>query len=230
MANTAGEARRQLSAALANGFDAGFAPQSRVIPSREPRRSAVLILFGELDKIPAAPNGARSVSAEVDVLLTRRADHMRHHPGQIAFPGGGAEAGDGNPAETALREAEEETGLDPAGVEVVGTLPAIHVAVSHNLVTPVVGWWRYPSPVAADRSESVEVYRVPVAELLRPAARGTSVLSTGTHTFRGAAFQLGPQFGGHLVWGLTGMLLASVFEGVGWAEPWDRTREFQVPR
>lgn len=228
MANTAVEARRQLAAALAKGFDHGISPQTTTTLRRELRHSAVLILFGPLDDVPAMPNGELAVSSELDVLLTRRADHMRHHPGQIAFPGGGVDPGDANLAETALREAAEETGLDPSGVEIIGSMPAIHIPVSNNLVTPVIGWWHLPSPVAADRSESVEVFRVPVAELLRPAARGTSVLQRGVHTFRGAGFQLGPQFGGHTVWGFTGMLLSSIFDAVGWSEPWDRSREFTI--
>lgn len=230
MVNTADQARHQLAAALAKGFDAGISRQTNATLNRELRHSAVLILFGALDQVPAAPNGVPVVSTELDVLLTRRADHMRHHPGQIAFPGGGVESGDANLEQTALREAAEETGLDPAGIEIIDTMPAIHIPVSNNLVTPVFGWWRLPSPVAADHSESVEVFRVPVAELLRPAARGTSVLRNGAHTFRGAAFELGPQFGGHIVWGFTGMLLSSVFEAVGWAEPWDRSREFPITR
>ncbi|PRI11266.1 NUDIX hydrolase [Leucobacter massiliensis] len=191
------------------------------------RRSAVLILFGALDRLPASA-AAPTVSPELDVLLTRRADRMRHHAGQIAFPGGGAEAGDSGPAATALREAEEETGLDPAGVEVLGALPEVHIPVSNNLVTPVVGWWRLPSAVAADHAESVEVFRVPVAELLDPAARGTSVLSRAGFTHRGAAFRLSPRLGGHIVWGFTGILLATLFEQLGWERPWDRARTFEV--
>jgi len=153
---------------------------------------------------------------------------MRHHPGQIAFPGGGVELGDADLAATALREASEETGLDPGGVEVLGSLPDLHIPVSNNLVTPVIGWWRLPSEVAADRRESVDVMRVPVGELLAPEARGTSVLRRGASTFRGAAFELGPQFGGHLVWGFTGMVLSSLFDGVGWTTPWDRSRIFDI--
>src|SRR5690606_5610165 len=149
--------------------------------SRPARRSSVLILFGALDRTLAQRAGAGAgsgavrepadaavpaVPVELDILLTRRADGMRHHPGQIAFPGGGAEPGDAGPAHPALREAHEETGLDPAGVEVLGELPEVLIPVSNNLVTPVLGWWRLPSEVAADHSESVDVFRTPVAELL----------------------------------------------------------------
>lgn len=239
-ANGMHSARQQLDAAIERGLGIDFTPQGDLAADRALRRSAVLILFGALDDVPATtatgpitvvPEGhalPTQISAELDVLLTRRADTMRHHPGQIAFPGGGVEAGDTDLTATALREAAEETGLDPAGVETLGCLPAIHIPVSNNLVTPVIGWWHLPSEVAADHQESVEVMRVPVAELLDPAARGTSVLRRGAVTYRGAAFELGPRFGGHVVWGFTGMVLASLFDGLGWAAPWDRERVFNI--
>jgi len=75
-----------------------------------------------------------------------------------------------------------------------------------------------------------QVFRVPVAELLDPASRGTSVLRAPGQTFRGPAFQLGPQFGGHVVWGFTAMLLDAIFTGVGWAVPWNSERIFEVAR
>lgn len=235
MTSTAADARAGIEAALARGLRIDFAPQG-VLAEQGLRRSAVLILFGALDRVPAsagssaaiAEAGAAPVPPELDVLLTRRADTMRHHPGQIAFPGGGVEPGDADPAQTALREAAEETGLDPAGVEVLGRLPELHIPVSNNLVTPVLGWWRLPSDVAADHRESVEVMRVPVAELLDPAVRGSSLLRRGAMTHRGPAFQLSPRFGGHVVWGFTAMVLASLFDGIGWAQPWDPSRTFEI--
>lgn len=227
MAMTKAEARQQLKDAVDRGFDINFEPPFPGTAG-ELRRSAVLILFGALDRVPADPAAGRPVPAELDILLTRRADRMRHHAGQIAFPGGGVEHTDVDITETALREAAEETGLDPAGVEVLGTLPEIHVPVSRNLVTPVIGWWRLPSDVAADHTESVEVFRVPVAEMLDPAARGHSVLRRGGFTHRGAAFKLQERFGGHTVWGFTGMLLASVYDGVGWSVPWKPGTDYDV--
>ena len=226
MASTVAEAQRQLRALLSRGVALDVLPQGRLADAPL-RRSAVLILFGALDRTPAE-GGVETVPAELDVLLTRRAAGMRHHAGQIAFPGGGAEAGDRGPEMTALREASEETGLDPAGVEVLGTLPDAHIPVSNNLVTPVVGWWTLPSRVAADRTESVEVFRAPVAELLDPAARGRSVLRRGGTVYRGDAFRLGPRLGGRVVWGFTGILLATLFDELGWSVPWDESREFPV--
>lgn len=190
------------------------------------RRSSVLILFGELDRIDA--DSTAPVPRELDVLLLRRSDALRHHAGQIAFPGGRAEPEDTDAAATALREAAEETGLEPSGVEVIGTLPDLHIPVSNNLVTPVIGWWRRPSDVAADESESVDVFRVPVAELLDPDRRVTSVLDRDGHHHRGPAFVLSDRFGGRIVWGFTGIVLASLFDQLGWALPWDPTREAAV--
>lgn len=190
------------------------------------RRSSVLILFGELDRIDA--DSTAPVPRELDVLLLRRSDALRHHAGQIAFPGGGVEPADADAAATALREAAEETGLEPSGVEVIGTLPDLHIPVSNNLVTPVIGWWRRPSDVAADESESVDVFRVPVAELLDPDRRVTSVLDRDGHHHRGPAFVLSDRFGGRIVWGFTGIVLASLFDQLGWAMPWDPTREATV--
>lgn len=216
--------REQLRTLLANGVDLDFRPQGP--PGDRPlRRSAVLILFGALDRVPA-DTWVSNVPPELDVLLMRRSDALRHHAGQISFPGGGVEPGDDTLAATALREAAEETGLDPAGVDILGPLSDVHIPVSNNLVTPIVGWWRSPTPVRADESESLEVFRVPVAELLDPSARGTSVITRGGGTFRGQAFELRPQ--GHVVWGFTGIVLSNLFDRLGWAVPWDATREFEV--
>lgn len=230
MGRTVADAERELRELMLRGFSFPFDPQG-ALSDRPLRRSAVLILFGALDRTPASHTGAEAsgMPAELDVLLIRRATGMRHHAGEIAFPGGGAEPVDGgDPARTALREAVEETGLVPEGVEVLGSLQQVHIPVSNNLVTPVVGWWRLPSDVAADRTESVDVFRAPVAELLDPAARGTSVLRRGASTYRGPAFRLHDRLGGHVVWGFTGILLAALFEELGWAVPWDARQVFAV--
>lgn len=230
MHRTVADAERELRELMRRGFSFPFDPQG-ARSDRPLRHSAVLILFGALDRTEASPAGAAAsgLPPELDVLLIRRATGMRHHSGEIAFPGGGAEPEDGDvPARTALREAAEETGLVPEGVEVLGSLQRVHIPVSNNLVTPVVGWWRLPSDVAADRTESVDVFRAPVAELVDPAARGTSVLRRGGSTYRGPAFRLHDRLGGHIVWGFTGILLAALFEELGWAAPWDAGRLLPV--
>lgn len=190
----------------------------------DPSPASVLILFGRLDSIPARSD-ADTVGADLDVLLQRRAATLSSHPGQVAFPGGGREAQDADAVATALREAQEETGLDPAGVEVLAPLPEIPLAVSNFLVTPVLGWWRRPSRVAAvDHAETVEVFRMPVGQLIDPAHRHTATLSRDGRTYRGPAFEVD----GTLVWGFTAGILDALFEATGWAVPWDRARERPV--
>ncbi len=182
------------------------------------RRAAVLVLFGRLDSIPAETD-ATPVARDLDVLLQRRAPTLSSHPGQISFPGGGREESDADPSATALREAEEETGLDPRGVEILATLPDLPLAASNHIVTPVLGWWTRPSRVAAiDHAETVEVFRIPVAALLDPAARFTSVRRHGRQSFRAPAFDVSET----IVWGFTAMVLDGLFDMAGWTVPWDR--------
>jgi len=188
------------------------------------RRSAVLLLFGVLDDVPAARHAA-PVPDDLDVLLTRRSPTLSHHPGQVSFPGGGIDPGDGGPEAAALREAVEETGLDPAGIDVLGTLPELPLAASGNLVTPVVAWWTRPSAVAAaDPAETVDVFRVPVADLVAPANRVTSVLHRAGVVHRGPAFLVA----GVQVWGFTAFVLDRLLDDLGWALPWDPAREVPV--
>jgi len=169
------------------------------------RESAVLILFGDTAGHP-------------DVLLIQRSLHLRSHPGQVAFPGGRVEPVDPDVPATALREAVEETGLDPAGVETLATLPPLWVPNSGNAVTPVVAWWREPSPVwAADRAEVASVHRIRLDDLLEPAHRLQIRYPNG---WSGPAFRAD----GLLVWGFTAGVLAGLFDIAGVAKPWDRTR------
>ncbi|MCU0301039.1 MAG: CoA pyrophosphatase [Candidatus Nanopelagicales bacterium] len=172
--------------------------------------AAVLILFGEDDHGP-------------DVLLIERAADMRSHAGQPAFPGGRADPGDADAVATALREAHEETGLDPAGVDVVLTLPELWLPPSGFTVTPVLGYWRAPVEVrAADPAEVARVARVPVSALIDPANRVTVVHPSG---YRGPGFDVV----GMRVWGFTAMLLDRLLELAGWSGPWPRDREVAVP-
>jgi 8-oxo-dGTP pyrophosphatase MutT (NUDIX family) len=171
-------------------------------PTATARRSAVLILFGE------GPRGA-------DVLLIEKSAHLRTHAGQPAFPGGGADPGDEYPVGTALREAEEEAGIDPDGVRVLATLPELFLGPSDNLVVPVVAWWDDPRDVTVgDPREVARVARVPLADLTDPANRFRTRHPSGF---------VGPAFGvaGMVVWGFTAALLDAILEAAGLARPWD---------
>jgi len=202
----------------------GADPGADPAPARPVRRSAVLVLFGVLDTAPARTDHP-AVASDLDVLLTRRSPTLSHHPGQVSFPGGGIDPTDAGPEAAALREAQEETGLDPAGVRVLGTLPLLPVPVSRNLVTPVLGWWDRPSAVAADPAETVDVFRAPVADLVDPAHRLTTVLRRGGQEWRGPAFDAD----GVLVWGFTAFVLDRLLDALGWAVPWDAARTVPAP-
>lgn len=219
-------AARAALAALPGSF-AGWHPAGRPFAaSPRARAAAVLVLFGRLDDVPARPSpGAGAtprVGDDLDVLLLERAATLRSHAGQVAFPGGRVDASDAGPVAAALREAVEETALDPAGVEVLGTLPTLPLAASDHLVTPVLGWWAAPSPVrVVDVGESAHVFRAPVAALTAPANRLTTVSRVGARTYRGPAFDVD----GRLVWGFTAYVLDTLLDALGWAGPWDRGRE-----
>jgi 8-oxo-dGTP pyrophosphatase MutT (NUDIX family) len=174
------------------------------------RPAAVLILIGDG---PAGP----------EIMFVERAAGMRTHPGQIAFPGGAADLADQDLADTALREAAEETGVDRGGIEVLGTLPPAFVEVSGFDVTAVIAWWRDPSPVAVMNSEeAASIDIVPVAVLTDPAHRARVRHPSG---YTGPAFEVN----GHLIWGLTAHLLDGVLDLAGWQQPWDRQRMIPIP-
>ena len=180
-----------------------------VPPDDQGRHSAVLVLLGESELGP-------------DVLLIQRASTMRAHAGEPAFPGGALDDSDTNAAAAALREAQEETGLDPAGVVIFGQLPDLWLPVYDFVVTPVMGWWREPSPVhAQDLAEVAGVYRIPVSELTDPANRCRVQHPSG---YIGPGFQVR----NIVVWGFTAGVLSNLFDRVGWSQPWDPERIVEI--
>lgn len=224
------DARAQLRALASRGVEWPALPHG----TGAARPAAVLVLLGVLDGAPAG-HACAAVPASLDVLLIGRAASLTHHPGQIAFPGGRIDATDEGPVAAALREATEETGLDPNGVEVLGALGELPVSVSNHVVVPVLAWWSRPSPVeVVDRRESAAVFRAPVADLVSPTNRRTAVLPP-RFVARAGRRDVGPAFlvphhtGAHLVWGFTALVLDRLLDELGWAEPWNRARTVEVP-
>ena len=177
-------------------------------PARGGRASAVLVLFA----------AGRDGSDQPDLLFTQRSEGLRLHAGQPAFPGGAIDAGDGGPVGAALREAAEEVGVDPGGVDIVGTLPELFIPRTGFRVVPVLAWWRRPSAVApVDAREVAAVERVSVGELADPAAR---LMVRGPGGFASPAFRVR----GMLIWGFTAVLVDRLLALAGWERPWDTAK------
>lgn len=102
------------------------------------------------------------------VLFTRRTDKLRHHAGQISFPGGALEEGDAGPVEAALRETREETGMDTDDIEILGFLDT-YLTITSFAITPVVARVPPGKPLCADPTEVAELFEVPLGHLLDPA-------------------------------------------------------------
>jgi len=158
-----------------------------------------------------------------DLLLIQRSDDLRLHAGQPAFPGGAIDDCDSGPVAAALREAAEETGLDPEGVEVVGVLPEMFIPRTMFRVVPVLAWWRRPCAVApVDIAEVAAVERIRVSELADPATR-LMVRAPSGHT--SPAFRVR----GMLIWGFTALLIDRLLALGGWEVPWDHSVVVDAP-
>ena len=172
-------------------------------PPQDARPAAVLILFADSDDEP-------------EILLTQRADTLRNHAGQISFPGGASDADDSDAIATALREAEEEVGLDAKSVEIFGVLPTLWVPPSNYAVTPVLAYWRDRHELGPiDAGEVGRIIHVPIRELLDPKNRFTIVHPSG---WKGPAFEIGADVP---LWGFTAGIIARLFQRLEWEEPWD---------
>lgn len=144
------------------------------------------------------------------VLLTRRTDHLHHHPGQVSFPGGRVEAGDRSPEMTALRETHEEIGLHPERVELLGNLSDYHTGTGFR-VTPVVGLVVPPFELTPDSFEVAEIFEVPLAFLVDPANRRREriVIDGRERTFYAMPWQH------YHIWGATAGMLVMLSRFLG---------------
>lgn len=139
------------------------------------------------------------------VLLTQRTAHLRDHAGQISFPGGRCEESDVTPQAAALREAQEEVGLDPAQVEIIGELPEYSTATGFT-ITPVVGLVTPPLNLKLDDFEVAEVFEVPFDFLMDPANHQHHAVE-----FQGALREYyAMPWEGYFIWGATAGMLVTL--------------------
>ena len=198
------ELRRRLAAVRADepapriGHYAGREPEGiRTLLPAVMTRAAVLI--------PIVDRGD-----ELSVLLTLRADDLKHHAGQISFPGGRLEAGDADPVAAALRETEEEIGLNRAYVEVLGSLPD-HAVITGYRVTPVVGLVRPGFELVLDPVEVAGSFEAPLRHLLDPSThsrRKYRIAGVEVETFD-------LPWGSFNIWGATAGMLLTLREILG---------------
>lgn len=162
--------------------------------------------------LPDTPTAAAVLVPIVDrgdgltVLLTRRASHLRHHAGQISFPGGRIEPADAGPFDAALREAHEEIGLPRERVKLAGYLNP-QLVVSGYWVTPVVGFIEPEFALTLDPSEVESTFEVPLAHVLDPANHQPRERSLGTTTLRVYEIPYGP----YNIWGATAAMLMELY-------------------
>jgi 8-oxo-dGTP pyrophosphatase MutT (NUDIX family) len=143
----------------------------------------------------------------VTVMLTQRTAHLYDHAGQISFPGGRVDEGDADRVQTALREAQEETGLARDMVEILGMLPEYDIPTGFR-VTPVVGWIEPPLALDPDPFEVAEVFEVPLAHFLDPAnhQRHSDVVNGRQRNYYAMPYQQ------RNIWGATAGMLFSLYQ------------------
>ena len=150
-----------------------------------------------------------AVAGRPHLLFTVRSRDLSRHKGEISFPGGSRDPGDHSLGQTALREAREEIGLDPAGVQLVGPLPPVFAAVSNFVITPFIGWLGEGVPtLTPNPAEVAEVIYAPLAALAEPDIYHSELWQR----FGTAHLVLFYDFGAYRIWGATARMLHSLIE------------------
>ena len=146
---------------------------------------------------------------EWHVLYTRRTDRVESHKGQVSFPGGACDEGETTPEQTALREAEEEIGIDPAHVKVLGRLTTM-ITITYFRVTPVVGVIKWPAVFKVGEHEVARIFTIPLGWLANPSNRwqferpGTDLTLIAYHPYDG-----------ELLWGATARMTVDFLKVLG---------------
>jgi len=164
---------------------------------------------------PASPAAAAVLVPIIDhpheltILLTQRAPHLKHHPGQISFPGGRIESHDAGPFEAALRETEEEVGLSREFVRLVGYLDP-HLVLSGYWITPVVAFVRPGFVLRLDEREVAATFEVPLSHILNPANHRSRERKVGDVSVQ--VYDI--PFGEYNIWGATAGILMSLYRAL----------------
>ena len=190
---TPGGLRARFAQTLA--WDPEASDEGRGLLAEKLRRAAVLVPLVER-------------RGGVTVLLTRRTDHLSSHAGQISFPGGRAEEGDSSPIETALRETEEEIGLQRRHIEIIGVLPD-YATVSAYRVTPIVALVQPPFDLQPDPGEVAEAFEVPLAFLMDGLNHQRRVIELPQGAGRRAFYTM--PYEQYFIWGATAAMLRNLF-------------------
>jgi 8-oxo-dGTP pyrophosphatase MutT (NUDIX family) len=180
----------------------------------EPVERAEILRDTLLSYYPSARNASVLIGLfdkhdETYVTFIRRASTLRAHSGEIAFPGGAAEVSDVSPITTALREAQEEIGLDPSRVDVLGIMPPIFTVVSNFLITPIVAYLPSgPGKLQLQMSEVAEIILLPLQGLANPAIYHTEQWMQDNVPHTVYFFD----YASYRIWGATARMLNTLLE------------------
>lgn len=198
------EALRAAFAGLTPGVEPDLPGITEIVDEPVPPEIRERLLTGRRPAAVLIPILQPATNAPLRLLLTQRTAHLRDHAGQISFPGGGLNPGEGAMA-GALREAQEEIGLDPSKVDLFGQMPQYHTGTGFS-VSPMIGFVETPCDLVPDPGEVADIFDVPLDFILDPRN-----MRQETRFYRGAwrSFLAVP-WSGRYIWGATAGMLAQL--------------------